>query len=103
MPLLRCSLLVSPACILSFFIVSLARGEFHDAWSWSDGLEDKIEPSFDKTAAKADGTQADGSVNGGIKILDEGLVEKSPVPSSPPEGESHDGGERKRRAKKQRS
>lgn len=29
----------SPACILSFFITSLARGEFKEAWEWTDEAE----------------------------------------------------------------
>ena len=31
----------SPACILSFFLTALVRGEFNDAWTWSDEVEDK--------------------------------------------------------------
>ncbi|KAI1794175.1 signal peptide peptidase-domain-containing protein [Ganoderma leucocontextum] len=96
-------LYLSPACILSFFIVSLFRGEFHDAWSWSDALEDKIEQPSDKTVAKADNTQADGKVDDAVKIHDEGLLENPSVSSLPREEESHDGSERKRRSKKQRN
>ena len=29
----------SPACIASFLVTSLVRGEFKDAWSWSDDPE----------------------------------------------------------------
>jgi len=32
-------LYLSPACILSFFITSLARGEFKEAWEWTDEPE----------------------------------------------------------------
>ncbi|KAM5530983.1 hypothetical protein V8D89_015365 [Ganoderma adspersum] len=95
-------LYLSPACILSFFVVSLARGEFNDAWSWSDGLEDKIEQPSDKPTAKADDTRANGEVDG-VQIRDEGSVESSTLSSSPPEEESHDIAERKRRSKKKRN
>ncbi|KAI0332355.1 hypothetical protein GY45DRAFT_1274259 [Cubamyces sp. BRFM 1775] len=37
-------LYLSPACILSFLILSLARGEFKEAWAWTDEVEDKVEP-----------------------------------------------------------
>ncbi|PIL36227.1 hypothetical protein GSI_01889 [Ganoderma sinense ZZ0214-1] len=90
-------LYLSPACILSFFAVSLARGELRDAWGWADGSEDKIEQSSDKPAAKADDTQANGDVDGGIKISDEGLVENSTVSSSPPEEDTE------RKTKKKRN
>jgi len=35
----------SPACILSFFVTAAIRGEFREAWSWSDN------PDFAKCAA----------------------------------------------------
>ncbi|KAH9858832.1 signal peptide peptidase-domain-containing protein [Lenzites betulinus] len=44
-------LYLSPACILSFFLTSFARGEFKDAWAWTDELEDKGEH---KAPAKTD-------------------------------------------------
>jgi len=34
-------LYLSPACILSFLLTALARGEFHDAWNWSDDPANK--------------------------------------------------------------
>ncbi|KAI9068274.1 hypothetical protein FKP32DRAFT_1562055 [Trametes sanguinea] len=43
-------LYLSPACILSFVIVSLARGEFKEAWSWADEIDDKHDP---KSLAKS--------------------------------------------------
>ncbi|OSD06722.1 hypothetical protein PYCCODRAFT_1403423 [Trametes coccinea BRFM310] len=39
-------LYLSPACILSFIIVSLARGEFKEAWTWTDDIDDKHDPKF---------------------------------------------------------
>ncbi|KAL1942090.1 hypothetical protein VTO73DRAFT_6620 [Trametes versicolor] len=43
-------LYLSPACILSFVLTALARGEFTEAWAWTDELEDKAEH---KAAAKS--------------------------------------------------
>ncbi|KAI0743595.1 signal peptide peptidase-domain-containing protein [Daedaleopsis nitida] len=36
-------LYLSPACIMSFLITATVRGEFSDAWSWSDEIEEKSE------------------------------------------------------------
>lgn len=37
------STVYSPACILSFLLTALVRGEFTEAWSWSDEPEKKPE------------------------------------------------------------
>ncbi|KAI8972221.1 signal peptide peptidase-domain-containing protein [Trametes punicea] len=37
-------LYLSPACILSFILLAIARGEFKDAWAWTDEVDDKGEP-----------------------------------------------------------
>ncbi|KAI0630204.1 signal peptide peptidase-domain-containing protein [Trametes polyzona] len=34
-------LYLSPACILSFILTAFARGEFAEAWAWTDEMEDK--------------------------------------------------------------
>lgn len=31
----------SPACILSFLLTAVARGELADAWVWNDGAEEE--------------------------------------------------------------
>ncbi|KAI0081912.1 hypothetical protein K474DRAFT_1768145 [Panus rudis PR-1116 ss-1] len=47
-------LYLSPACILSFFLTALARGELHEAWSWSDDPElEKHQAGADKEKEKA--------------------------------------------------
>lgn len=37
----------SPACILSFFITAVIRGEFKEAWNWSDDPEENKKESDD--------------------------------------------------------
>ncbi|KAH9895127.1 signal peptide peptidase-domain-containing protein [Cubamyces lactineus] len=59
-------LYLSPACILSFLILSLARGEFKEAWAWTDEVEDKAEP---KNLAKA-------HTNGKVQHADEASAAK---------------------------
>ncbi|KAH9931133.1 signal peptide peptidase-domain-containing protein [Epithele typhae] len=69
-------LYLSPACILSFLITSLVRGEFQDAWSWSD--EDKS----DKTAKPTEkGNATNGAAGQSQKAL-------PPTPSKVPEEKS---------------
>jgi len=41
-------LYLSPACILSFFITALVRGELKTAWAWSDDPEDATNASEEK-------------------------------------------------------
>ncbi|KAH7923719.1 hypothetical protein BV22DRAFT_1036005 [Leucogyrophana mollusca] len=48
-------LYLSPACILSFLLTAVARGEFSEAWTWSDDPEISQEGKEEK---KADGTPA---------------------------------------------
>lgn len=47
----------SPACILSFFITALSRGELKEAWRWSDDPESPAqdgEASSSATKARND-------------------------------------------------
>ncbi|KAI0694000.1 signal peptide peptidase-domain-containing protein [Cerioporus squamosus] len=96
-------LYLSPACIISFFLIALSRGELHDAWSWSDELEDK-------SAKAAAESSANGKPTDDVK---QPVVEKvasdeatQPIPSSPPSEEleeAPDGAEKKKRSKKKRN
>ncbi|KAI0769775.1 signal peptide peptidase-domain-containing protein [Trametes elegans] len=52
-------LYLSPACILSFFLTALARGELKDAWAWTDEAEDK---TTSKALAHTPTHEAEGSV-----------------------------------------
>jgi len=62
-------LYLSPACILSFFVTALARGELKDAWSWSDEppkpLESTVEVLVD---AKTDGDGLAAPLDGGADV-----------------------------------
>ena len=51
---------------MSFLIVSLVRGEFKDAWAWTDEVEDKAEP---KNLAKS-------HTNGKVQHADEASTTK---------------------------
>jgi len=44
-------LYLSPACILSFFVTALARGELKSVWSWSDEPE-KLPDSAEETSGE---------------------------------------------------
>jgi len=61
-------LYLSPACILSFFITAVLRGELKSAWSWSDEPEKSVE-SVDAALvdAKAD-ANGNGSITGGLGV-----------------------------------
>ncbi|KAH7914137.1 signal peptide peptidase-domain-containing protein [Hygrophoropsis aurantiaca] len=48
-------LYLSPACIFAFLLTAVARGEFKEAWTWSDDPEHSQEG---KEGKKADGTPA---------------------------------------------
>ncbi|KAI0793199.1 signal peptide peptidase-domain-containing protein [Abortiporus biennis] len=52
-------LYLSPACILSFFITSIIRGEFEEAWAWSD------EPT-----EKSDSPASTSNINDNDNIID---------------------------------
>jgi len=69
-------LYLSPACILSFLITALVRGEFKIAWSWSDDPEKPLEPA---DASLVD-TKSDrnGSTTGGADVPQEEKVETEP-------------------------
>ena len=49
----------SPACIISFFLVALARGELKDAWSWSDDVEEKSDKPTPQPEANGNGNITD--------------------------------------------
>jgi len=40
-------LYLSPACVLSFVMTALIRGELMSAWSWSDGPEEPFDSVVD--------------------------------------------------------
>ena len=42
----------SPACILSFLLTALARGELNSAWAWSDEPEERAPEIEEKTEAQ---------------------------------------------------
>lgn len=91
----------SPACILSFFITALARGQFNDAWAWSDEVVDK--PSDETTKPNSNGEE---------KAVDPPvLTEHDTVPAvadasqdevkvAPPSEQTVEGPEKKRKSKK---
>ncbi len=72
---------LSPACILSFLITAVTRGEFKDAWDWSDAPEPKEE---EHVGAKEDG-ESKGEMevdapNGEVQVQqleDDGFTEKA--------------------------
>ncbi|KAI0675139.1 signal peptide peptidase-domain-containing protein [Trametes maxima] len=72
-------LYLSPACILSFVFTALARGEFADAWAWSDEAEDQ---------SQVNGKHATQDNNGNVQesnLLEPdgpGVVETSSISSS---------------------
>ena len=78
--------------------MALIQGDFHEAWSWSDELEDKSEQTSDKSATGLETKEA--KANGAV---DEPLSESAAVSSSLHEGESPEGSDRKKRSKKKRS
>ncbi|KAI0941598.1 hypothetical protein AcW1_003450 [Taiwanofungus camphoratus] len=98
-------LYLSPACILSFFLTALVRGEFSHAWSWSDEPQTDAEDTLSQamhngdvasitSLAPVDATSQDlveHKVGGEIEDV---LVQ---------EADDGDSRERKRRAKKKRS
>lgn len=43
----------SPACILSFFITALARGELTRAWAWTEEETTKKELQTEETSTRA--------------------------------------------------
>ncbi|TFK89122.1 hypothetical protein K466DRAFT_584933 [Polyporus arcularius HHB13444] len=93
-------LYLSPACIISFFLIALSRGELHDAWSWSDELEDKSA----KTAAQS---TTDGKPTDDVKqpVTEQLPSEEVPpsLPSSSSQGElqaASESAEKKERSKK---
>ena len=58
----------SPACILSFFITALRRGELQEAWNWTDEA-----PGSDtvKEATKGEEKQnGNGVQNGDVKLTE---------------------------------
>ena len=88
----------SPACILSFFITSLSRGEFSEAWSWSDELEDKADATVApaKDVSDVSSIPAKESNNGASEGADEGVSTARPESSM-------EGTEKKRRSKRKQS
>ncbi|KAI5123997.1 hypothetical protein M0805_006407 [Coniferiporia weirii] len=50
-------LYLSPACILSFLLTALARGEFKEAWEWTDEAEHEDGEDANKPSGESDGTK----------------------------------------------
>ena len=88
----------SPACILSFFITSLSRGEFSEAWSWSDELEDNVDATVApaKDVSDVSSTPTKESNNGTSEGANEGV-------STARLESSMEGTEKKKRSKRQQS
>ena len=88
----------SPACIISFFVVALARGEFNDAWNWSDEVEEKT----DKPAvgAETNGKSADAAPKS--VISDQLSVKDTSAAPDPQEDDVSDTPDKKKRSKKKR-
>src|ERR1700683_5369194 len=69
---------ISPACILSFLITTLVRGEFKSAWSWSDDPEKPLESA--DTALVDTKSDGNGSITGGAdvpQVEEKGETERS--------------------------
>jgi minor histocompatibility antigen H13 len=67
-------LYLSPACILSFFVITLVRGELKDAWSWIDDppkpLKSTDQMSVDsKTQENGLVVPLDGGADAGQKVV----------------------------------
>ncbi|OCH95104.1 hypothetical protein OBBRIDRAFT_823052 [Obba rivulosa] len=54
-------LYLSPACILSFVITSIVRGELKEAWSWSDDPEETADKASDRQR-DVDGTDNESDI-----------------------------------------
>lgn len=57
-------MIYSPACIFSFLITALVRGELADAWKWSDVPEEKKPDPIARRAASAGATPYLGTAKG---------------------------------------
>ncbi|KAI0374184.1 hypothetical protein BV20DRAFT_1049577 [Pilatotrama ljubarskyi] len=90
-------LYLSPACIVSFMLTALARGEFKEAWAWTDEVEDKGEL---KSLARP-------HTNGKVKNSGEHSLEKDSAAdattTSLPQPDELAGQEPKRRLSKRRA
>ncbi|KAI0780207.1 signal peptide peptidase-domain-containing protein [Fomes fomentarius] len=95
-------LYLSPACIMSFFVVSFARGEFKEAWSWSDDVEEKSDKSASQTEANRNGKTDDAPVPPpkDIDVVEDAPEEKS---TSVQEDQDSETTEKKKRSKKKRN
>ncbi|KAI0745709.1 signal peptide peptidase-domain-containing protein [Earliella scabrosa] len=91
-------LYLSPACIISFFVVALARGEFNDAWNWSDEVEEKTDKSA--VGAETNGKPADAAPK--QVISDQLSVKDTSAAPDPQEDEVSDTPDKKKRSKKKR-
>lgn len=87
----------SPACILSFIITALVRGEFADAWNWSDEPE-KPEKSAAEVAALEDAKPLE---NGKSKPSNDSL--EVPNVEEDKSETDNDGSEAESKPKKRRS
>ncbi|TBU33763.1 signal peptide peptidase-domain-containing protein [Dichomitus squalens] len=95
-------LYLSPACILSFFVMALFQGDLNEAWGWSDQVEEKPEQRSDKSAAGSIDKNAPVDAAAKSPVGDEPLSEDATALSSLPE-ESAEGSERKKQSEKKRS
>lgn len=75
-----CFCFSSPACILSFFITAISRGEFKEAWHWTDAPEDTEDVQGKGKEGEGTGNiEQDGDVsvpNGEAKQVDKVLAEE---------------------------
>ncbi|KAJ3546118.1 hypothetical protein NMY22_g2172 [Coprinellus aureogranulatus] len=81
------SVFPSPACIISFGLTALRRGEFADAWAWSDAPEEDHD----------DDEQAQRAVEAKSKAKESVIVEgidSLPSRSTTPKEVKHSGGRR---------
>ncbi|RPD59796.1 hypothetical protein L227DRAFT_575784 [Lentinus tigrinus ALCF2SS1-6] len=98
-------LYLSPACIISFFLIALSRGELHDAWSWSDELEDN-DKSKATVASDANGKPGKQPTAEELaqELADEDVPDLIPaVPSQDGPEEASESAQKKKRSKKKRN
>ncbi|TDL24176.1 hypothetical protein BD410DRAFT_786262 [Rickenella mellea] len=96
-------LYLSPACILSFVITSLVRGEFKSAWEWKDEIDAPSEKPIDINSLPdhpitiPDQVQENGTKPEQLSVPDGGVVEGEK------DGEPLTDGDQETKAKKKKS
>lgn len=75
------SLFFSPACIISFGLTALRRGELTDAWAWSDAPEEHHDERTHKTTKVKSNAHASVIIEPGIETLSRSTTPKEVKPS----------------------